>query len=278
MRDSATGSFPGTEIYRNAVKKGKIPENPDSPLAGKTANTTMIYDDVYQRMLKRINTFRESIVIPARNYKLEPEDEPRFDGLRMLRVTWDCPRCDHHNVFSHFRADWPHQSQAFCLVCRSCRTRFDVPNQAAPQRRDADEEAAYREAAALRERGDLDGAVRKYNEIVTGSLHFSQVSEAYSQAAYDLGLLYLSELGDPAAATDFLALAVLNRAFDPDFQIAFAIALTTEGAHDAAKLHCETALRLLDEDDDKKRPVFEQILDQILERRKGSEASTFFLE
>ena len=89
----------------------------------------------------------------------------------------------------------------------------------------------YRKAAGLQAAGNLQQAFAGYSEILRTSFpgHIINRPDAYIQAAYDVGAIFQASNQNPQGAVYHFGRALFLRAFDPNYHMAFAQALMTEG-------------------------------------------------
>ncbi len=271
--------YPGTPIYHHAVETGIIKETAkDGDLVQGIINTTILDNETYERMMRRLRIYRETLVIPAPVVQFEQQNGELVSGKPLYHIVWDCPRCGTRNDFRNVRTDMPHHQRALIFACRDCKTRFDVPNPTVPPVDDPELDELYNEAIARRQAGDVRGAAEKYLEIVNKTFPpFAPPPESYVRACFDLGNIFLREFNDVEHAIVYLGEAVMHRAFDPRCHFAFALALMNEGSIDGAQLHCETARRLISAENPDEMASVDQLAAAIASQKAADETPTFFI-
>lgn len=270
--------FPGSPIYETARRQGKLPEASDDLPQG-SINTTVMDDDTYNRLVRRIRVLREALVFPAKLVEFARIEETTRAGDPLFRIIWDCPRCDHRNVFDRVRADWSYHAKKFTFSCRECFSRFDLPNFAQPGLLDREADRLYAEISRLRETGQHQQSLELLADLANRPAVGGRVSDAVARARSELGRAKL-ELGHPPAqALESMEIAVLDRPFEPMFHLSLAMGLMAEGSLDAARLHCETAGRLFPPGHAGGHQTVANFMSTIAERQVGlaNRSATYFL-
>lgn len=274
--------YPGTPVYGQARAEGRFYANSQAghkyDPAWEGANLTALDDGVFQALCRRIGVLDGSLKWPAR--VLSAEEQAEADPVRggLYRVRWLCPRCDTVNDRRNLALDMPGTSPGFRTTCEGCFSRFDIPNPAAPVWRDRELDDLYQEAARCREQGDLNGALAGYNRILAREYPSTRLERpwSYVQAALEAANILQQEGREPETALRLLGIAVLNRAFDPAVNLAFALALLAEGCDGAALLYVEQAAALADAEDEEIGEKIRLLRRLIVEGRRGGSAPRYF--
>lgn len=245
--------YPGTPLYHDGLKSGRIPDKANHFLQ-PLANLTAMSDDTVSRLQRHVLIERETLLLPAELLAFEPEGTSHPTRGPLYRVRWKCRDCGHDNDYRGVAVDNEHQFQSFRFTCRACAGRFDMPNLARPRWSSPEAETQYRQARALYEAAAASGGAQRWRETMAayGELIRLRVPpgsqdrpEPWVRAHLDLGMIYLDHLPRPALAVAHLAQVLYRRAYDPACHVAYARALFADGMPHAAALHFEQAARLL---------------------------------
>jgi radical SAM superfamily enzyme YgiQ (UPF0313 family) len=232
--------YPGSPLHREAEAKGLL--GGAGPCADDAqVNLTALDPATFALARQKLVLWQETVFVPARNVTFDPETAG--DGYR---VTWECPRCGHRNLYRHVRTDQAEEFQALRLTCRGCLARFQVPNLARQIWIDPELEDAHEAAARRCAEGDTVAAAVAYQRILDRSFGGQRFDRprAFIRAAFDLGNLVLETGRFPQKAVWNLGQALFRSAFDPACHLAFAKALLAEGCPSAALMHFEQVLLL----------------------------------
>ncbi len=243
--------YPGTPLYHQGLKTGRIPDR-HGHFLNPMVNLTGMDDETMQRLQKQILIARQTLLLPAEVIAFDREEQTHPARGDLYRIVWRCSDCGHRNDYRHVAADNPHQFQSFCLTCRACAGRFDIPNLARPrwapqdlQARFQDAEARFNMAMTRRDLTEVARAVHDLEQITRQTWPTHDRPEPWIQAQMELGRIWLEHKRIPSRAVAHFGQAVYRRAFDPACHLAYARALLADRTPHAAALHFEQAARLL---------------------------------
>ncbi|OHC73240.1 MAG: hypothetical protein A3G18_07160 [Rhodospirillales bacterium RIFCSPLOWO2_12_FULL_58_28] len=254
--------LPGSEVYHKAALAGRIVDDP-SIINSHPVNITSMDDGAFMRLQNRISLLRETLLLPAKILRFEKISEEKDDAdelIELFDVDWECLHCKGVNNYSSVAVDSPFRFQNLCLTCRSCGAFVDVQNLARPYWHNEEAEALYEEGVKLQKSGNIDGALKRLRAAASPPMSPGTINryDASLRAALLVGNMALSA-GRLGEAEDYLSYALLRKAYDPVYHMAFAMYLVAEGSLDAARLHYNQA-RLLGGD---KNPNLNAALDNL---------------
>lgn len=239
--------LPGAEVYHQAVQAGRIIDDP-SIINSHPVNITSMDDGAFMRLQNRISVFRTTLLLPAKVLRFEKvadEKSGADETIELFDVDWECLHCNHVNKYSNVAVDDRLHFQNLCLTCRACGAFVDVQNLARPYWKNKEAEALCEEGIRLQKSGDIGGAIERLRAAAALPMSPGIINryDASLRAALLLGNMALMA-GRLREAEDYLSYALLRKAYDPVYHIAFAMYLVAEGSIDAARLHYDQA-RLL---------------------------------
>lgn len=237
--------YPGSPLCRRAVDKGLIADMKEL-IRNPYLNVTSMDDGTYVGLVRKLNVAQESILNPAKIISFEKQEKEHPLRGDLYRVEWECPRCGEHNYFRDILLNYNTHFQSFYLTCRGCFSRFDIENRSRKYWFHEKAEELYKQATALRDDGNLNAAVAKYFEIMA-ILFPQQINnrpDAVIRAAFDIGKISLNTGGFEKQAVYYFEEAIIRRSYDPNYHVAYALALLTEGSTGMARLYLRQAKML----------------------------------
>lgn len=235
--------YPGSPDYIQAVRDGLIPDRVqyiESQFVD--LNISKLNEENLSILATKIWTAQSSLLLMAEATRFEREQEP--DPVRgdLYRISWDCPRCEHHNDYRGVILERPDDEPSLRLTCRGCLARYDIRSAAYsgydehPRRAEFD--VKFAEVRALIDAG-------RRNE--TPPMLHAIVGEApwHWPAQIELGRFYQSVSAMPSAIRHISA-AVQTNPYEAECHIGYAELLIKERAIGLAVQHLRQA-QLLDE-------------------------------
>ncbi len=271
--------YPGTPLYKDAVARGIIEDDP-SRILSREVNLTRLDDDSFRRLIRRTGIFgMTASMYPGKAISLEqecPGDAAAGLGGR-YRLTWECLRCGAENVHGNLPLDSSYLATKFSVMCWDCRGDADFPNFTRAPWIDPALEDEFAEASRLREAGDTEGAMAGFKVILERPFppHVVHRPEAFLRAGLNLGMM-LNLAGRHGVAIDVLEQCVTRKPFDAANHLAYAMALLGEGCEGAARMYCEQARLLLPGPGANLTPLLDTLEARIRARNTAGETPMYF--
>lgn len=236
--------YPGSPDYIEAVRDGLITERTRYILDQSGVNISAINDtDLYILDLK-IGIFQASLLelAPVVTFERTQAAHPLIGET--YTVVWDCPRCQHRNVFAEQALTTPDQSiediGSIRTICRCCANRYDLRNPIArdfeqhPDKALADQR--FERAGALASSGEDAAAVTALQEIASAFDWYYPAHLALAERSF--------RRGQVVKAFEHMHKALTLNPFSVECHRSFADLLMEEGAVAAARMHCRQILIL----------------------------------
>ena len=219
--------YPGSPDYIVAVRDGMIADR--AKYAEElTVNINIAnINDVNREVLRfQADTHNQTLmnVAPIKSFRKSAQQiegrHPAYD------IVWTCPRCDHINAYQQCVVR-PDQGKKIRILCRSCRSRWDIQNYVA------------------------------YGTLVDGTLNHDAVRGLLQQQTTYTFRKHV----DPVSEMHAAGVDLREDPFAALRHVRFADALVGIGALAAARLHYEQAIQLMPN-----APVLKQRLAALLAR------------
>jgi anaerobic magnesium-protoporphyrin IX monomethyl ester cyclase len=235
----------GSPDFIDAVRDGLITQRVDYIDSQFVyPNISGMNDEAIEALTAKITLAKVALlnIVRPTIFEKEAESDPVRGDLH--HIAWDCPRCGDHNDYRGLVLNTHEFRNHLRLTCRSCLTRFDIPNDFRIKFEEryilAEQNAGLEEAKALRAAGRDEEAVALLKKIIGRG-------NWYWPAHVELGHCYAAA-GQNLSALRHYAVAVQHNPLHPKAHIAFADWQVKEKAVGMALLHYRQALQL-DPDD-----------------------------